>query len=349
MRRAVRSAMLAGAIVVGLSGTSLADDAAAAQRDAQSRFNEGIARVQSGNFEGARMSFTQAYAVLHKPDILWNLALTEEKCGMALSALQHFKDYARQVTSANDRLAASKHIAELGTKTGHIEVLAPSGATIVVDGITVGEAPLDEPVDVEPGRHHVVERIGGVAKSAESDVTPGQVVHVSFVTIDPDLPPGPPGPSVVSVPVPLPLQPEVPPANVAGGESPPASSRPAGSFWTPKVIVTGSLGVAAIAAGVTGFALARTSDSLANSAQQIRSNGTCPTGCTQLNDKVSAQHNDYVASLVLGTAGGVLLAGAVVTWFVWPKAVSTVAGGPGLRVVPSVGVDGAGAVVSGTF
>ena len=260
--------MLAGAIVVGLAGTSRAEDAAAAQRDAQSRFNEGLARVQAGNFEGARMSFTQAYAVLHKPDILWNLALTEEKCGMALTALEHFKDYAHQVTGSNERMAASKHILELGTKTGHIDVVAPSGATVVVDGVTAGEAPLAEPVDVEPGRHHVVERIGGVAKSADSDVTPGQVVHVSFVMIDPDLPPGPPGPSAVSVPVPLPLPSESPRANVAGGESPSPSSRPAGSFWTPKVIVTGSLGVAAIAAGVTGFALARTSDNLANSAQQ---------------------------------------------------------------------------------
>jgi hypothetical protein len=344
--------MLAGVLVVVSAGSSFGDDTATAQHDAQMRFNEGLARVQAGNFEGARMSFTQAYAVLQKPEILWNLALAEEKSGIFLPALQHFKDYSRQVTDASERQTASKHVEELAAKTGHIDIVAPAGATIVVDGVTVGEAPLGEPVDVDPGRHHVVARTGGVAKAADSEVIPGQVVHVSFVMIEPDTSTVPPGSPVVSVPVAAVTAPEAPAANVSGGELP-RSTRSSGGFWTPRVVVAGSLGVAAISAGVAGYVLGQRADSNFNSAQRLRAEypdclNSSSQGCSQLHDKVSAQHEDAVASEVLWTVGGVLAAGAVVTWFAWPKALSNV-GGSGLRIMPSVGVDWAGAVATGSF
>ncbi len=351
MRRAVIGAMLVGSCVAGASGSSRGDDPAAAQHEAQSRFGEGLARVQAGNFEGARISFTQAYAVLHKPDILWNLALAEEKCGMALPALQHFKDYARQVTDGAARAAAAKHMQELGEKTGRIDIVAPAGATVAVDGVAVGEAPLGEPVDVEPGHHRVVERSSGVSKSADSDVAPGQLVHVSFVMIEAEAPPGPPGPSAVVVPAPASIAPGAHGTPAAGEDLPPPTN-PAGGFWTPRVIVAGLLGVAAVAAGVSALVLGHQSDVNANAARSLQATtGSCPgsPGCAQLEDKVDAQHQDHVASEIVWTASGVLLAGAVVTWIAWPRALSSAAGDPGFRVVPSVGVNGAGALVSGTF
>src|ERR1700730_14420850 len=94
MRRALRCAMLAGALAVAVPSVARADDPAA-EREAQARFEEGIARVKTGNFEGARISFLQAHAVLHKPYILWNLALAEEKTGNVLDALGHFKQFVR--------------------------------------------------------------------------------------------------------------------------------------------------------------------------------------------------------------------------------------------------------------
>jgi hypothetical protein len=107
--------------------------------------------------------------------------------------------------------------------------------------------------------------------------------------------------------------------------------------------------VAAVAAGVAGFVLGQKSSSKFNQAQSLRANPGCLTGCPQLGDAVNVQHQDFVASEVLWTVGGVLLAGAAVTWFVWPRGTSNAVGGSELRVAPSVGVDGAGAVVSGTF
>ncbi|MGA2451692.1 MAG: hypothetical protein ABTD50_23800 [Polyangiaceae bacterium] len=345
MRRAVTCAMLVWVWAIGLPGLGLADDTATAQRDAQARFSEGLARVQSGNFEGARTSFAQAYAVLHKPDILWNLALAEEKCGMALAATQHFKAYSREVSAPHERAAASKHVEELAAKTGHIDVVAPAGAVVVVDGVSVGDAPLSEPVDVEPGHHHVVARTGGVAKSADAEAAAGQVVRVSFLWVAPEAP----STSAGSPPEAAPTPPMASAESRAGGAASPGGGS-AGSFWTPRVVVTGSLGVAAIAAGVTGFVFGQRSLSKFHLAQSLRISNACvgatSPDCAELHNAVSAQHQAFVDSEIMWTVGGVLLAGAAVTWLVWPKGVSSASG---IRVVPSVGMGAAGALASGSF
>jgi hypothetical protein len=325
---------------------SRADDAVSVQSEGQIRFSEGLGRARSGNYEGARTSFTQAYALLHKPDILWNLALAEEKCGMDIPALRHFKEYARVATLDRDRQAASKHVEELSAKAGHLDVLAPSGAIVLVDDTNVGVAPLDGPIDVASGHHHVVMRVGTTAKSADADVTSGQLAHLSFATAEADTPPAAhalpvAGASAVSPPVAA--------TSSDSGEAPAASngSKP---FWTPKVIVASSIGVAAIASGVAAFAFGRSSATNFNAAERLRAQGSCPGSpmCNQLSDKVNAQHDDFLASSVLWAAGGALLAGAVVTWFVWPNDSTRAGSATAISVTPTWG-GGASAVVSGRF
>ena len=74
MRRA-RWGILAGVLAVAPPAWG----ADPAERDAQARFDEGIVRVKAGDLEGALLSFRQAYALVHRPVIVWNLALVEEK------------------------------------------------------------------------------------------------------------------------------------------------------------------------------------------------------------------------------------------------------------------------------
>lgn len=77
------------AALVAASASARAGDIST--REAEARFQEGLARVKSHDFEAARVSFAQAYAVLHRPQILWNLALAEEKTARVVEALQHFR------------------------------------------------------------------------------------------------------------------------------------------------------------------------------------------------------------------------------------------------------------------
>ena len=140
-----------------------------AERDARARFEEGLARVRASDFEGARVSFAQAYAVLHKPDILWNLALSEEKTQHPLEALIHFKEYLHEAPPDRHRPRAGRESTSSTSAPSRRTSRSspPPGASITVDATrALGFAPLVDTVDVMPGRHSVAARLGAESKTA---------------------------------------------------------------------------------------------------------------------------------------------------------------------------------------
>jgi hypothetical protein len=343
MRRA-RWGILAGTLVALAASPARADDKAT--RDAQARFVEGIARVKKGDFEAARLSFTEAYSVLRKPEILWNLALSEEKSGHVVEALGHFKELGREGAAADDREKAKKHIETLMAQTGHLEVVAPSGAKVEVDGAPAGVTPLAEAVDVVPGKHHVV----AGAKSTDAEVRAGEVEHVSFTVVESGGTPAPP--PTVTPPVSPPSSPSREPAT---GPQPVAHEPSHGdesSAPMARTVTVISLGTLAVAGGVLGVVLGASSQSSANTAASLR--GSDPTACTgiqpanfcgQLKNAVNAENSDHTLSVVFYGAGAVLAAGAVVTWLVWPTQPRSASA----RVVPILAPSGAGLGIVGSF
>ena len=309
-------------------------------KEAQARFEEGLGRVKDGDFEGARVSFAQAYAVLKKPDILWNLALAEQKSGHAVEAIGHFKQLQREARTDGDRANASKHVTDLLVQTGHIEVAAVSGAQVSVDGTVVGVAPLADQVDVAAGKHHVEATSQQGAKAADVEAALGQVVHVSFLEA---------APTVEGKP-----QPPQPAATEAQPPSQPAPETPTTSapFWGPRTITVISIGGLAVLAGAMGlgFGIASSNDS-STAATLRQQNPNCAgfttAGCQQLQSTTQSQHDEHVASEVAWIASGVLAAGAVATWFLWPKPAQGTSAG--VRVVPAVSSGGGGLIAVGRF
>ena len=185
MGRRARWGLLTAALLLGASASARADDDRA-NREAEARFKEGLARVKSKDYEAARLSFEQAYAVLHRPLILWNLALAEEKTAHPLDALAHFRQVAREAAGDADRAGAQKHVDALLGQLGHIDVQAPPGTGVTLDGgDVVGTAPLD-PLDVMPGHHVVAAKMAaGSTRTSEVDAVAGQVAHVAFAADPP--------------------------------------------------------------------------------------------------------------------------------------------------------------------
>jgi hypothetical protein len=356
MRRVVRWAF-AGALAAAIPAPAGAQDAAV-EREAQARFEEGVTRVKMGNFEGARVSFLQAYAVLHKPTILWNLALAEEKTGKVLIALGHFKEFVRAVPGGDDRVSADRHIGDLMAQTGHLDVLAPAGAQVVLDGAAAGIAPLGDTLDVLPGRHHLEARTTQSTKEADVDVGAGQWVHASLV---PSLEGARPVPAASSA-----SEVKTPPST--GWVRPPErAATPQGSSTSRAVAVVLVGTVAAVSIGLGAyFALQSQSEaSTADGFRRLNSSSYCAqvtsansAVCTQWNDAVQSQGRDATLSNVLYVAGGVLAAGAVATWFLWPKEPKAADGAsatPGHRPQRSLGLmpilygSGAGIGAAGHF
>lgn len=330
--------MLLGALCV--TAPASADEAA--DRDARARFDEGLARVRASDFEGARVSFAQAFAVLHKPDILWNLALAEEKTDHPLEALLHFKEYIHEApANGTDREHARKHIIELSALTGHIEVIAPTGAAITVDATrSFGFAPLTDTVDVMPGRHSISAQLGAQSKTLGIETVAGETARADLMELAPTPPsaaaaPGPPGPGA---------------GDAQGAPEPPSGEHSFGRrMTTPQLVTVIALGGAAVttAAIALGFGVSSSND--ASRAAGLRTQnpscyGSTSPGCQQLASTVSTQHTDYVVSSALWVTSALLVAGTAAAYFLWPTPETA-----SIVAAPAVGQGSAGIVAVGRF
>jgi hypothetical protein len=353
MRRSARCGMMTAALLFAVSSHARADDKAT--REAEARFTEGLARVKTRDYEAARLSFAQAYAVLHRPLILWNLALAEEKATHPLDALAHFREFASESPTDTDRANAQKHVDALLAQLGRIDVQAPPGTSLVLDGGNfTGSAPLPAPFDVMPG-HHVVEAKfpSGGGKTSDVDAVAGQVAHVAFA---PDAPPAAAVAAAVgSAPAaPASSTPATAPTDAQPSEPPPDTTQAHKSFWTARtttaaVLVAGG----AVAAGFGlyfGLASQHNNHVALNYKNMSTSTSTCvPPGaapyCGTWNDAVNAQNRDAAISNALYFVGGAFVVGAAVSWFFWPKPKNVVSA----WVAPAVGEGNMGIEAGGRF
>jgi hypothetical protein len=132
-----------------------ADDATTSM--ARARFKEGVDFYDKGDFEQARVSFLQAYALKNHPAVLLNLAWSCVKSGHALEAEKYFKKFLAEGKDITDkqRADANDGLTQARSKLGRIEIAAPAGTEVTVDGEKVGTTPLTDPIAVEAGAHTV--------------------------------------------------------------------------------------------------------------------------------------------------------------------------------------------------
>src|ERR1700722_17506819 len=132
----MRSAALF-ALVLGLACAkpASADDDPHRRAQAEARFNEGLALHEQGNDVEARLRFEQAFAVLGNPNILFNLARSEQLSGDEVVAARHYRECTKDARLLEKpRGLAKKFLDELDHKLAHIRVVVPEGASVSVDG-----------------------------------------------------------------------------------------------------------------------------------------------------------------------------------------------------------------------
>ncbi len=136
-------------------GQTAAEDPTTAM--ARARFKEGVDFYDKGEFDQARVSFLQAYALKKHPAVLLNLAWSCLKSGHALEGERYFKQFLSEGKDITDkqRADASDGLAQTHAKLGRVDVIAPPGTEVTIDGDKVGTTPLAEPVSVEAGAHTV--------------------------------------------------------------------------------------------------------------------------------------------------------------------------------------------------
>jgi hypothetical protein len=151
---------------------------------ARQRFREGVQYYDQHQFEKARLAFLQAYALKPHPSVLLNLAQSELRSGHPDDAAQHFAQYLRINASASD---AEKQETTIGYNTAKSRVgevalaVDPTGATVLVDGVEKGVAPLTDPLYLLPGSHTIEARASDRHVSKTVSLGAGQSVSVQLV------------------------------------------------------------------------------------------------------------------------------------------------------------------------
>lgn len=164
----IRIVLLALTVLVTLSPVSAMADDEVDTAVARERFNEGVELFDKGQYDKARAAFRQAYALKPHPAVLINLAQSELYSDHAADAATHFAKFLREhpnassteVDAAKEGLKTAK--AKIHELTLNVDV---DGAEISVDGESVGQSPLADPLYLEPGERKLEAQYQGTVKS----------------------------------------------------------------------------------------------------------------------------------------------------------------------------------------
>jgi hypothetical protein len=263
--------------------------------------------------EAALGFFQRAWALSRTPDIAANLALIELKLGHYRDAAEHFQ-FARvnMPPSATDKqeqaIVNGLSEAKLRISTLVFSV-TPEAAQVLVDGVSLGQAPLFGEIYVEPGDHVIrVQAAGYGAKQWHIKTDPGSS-HTLPVSLERREP--------------LRDTSRQAPALHVTMTSPAAE----GEHRSVIPIAIGSgLTIAASAAGVFFVVRANSEKENWNAARAglPPGNSVCGSGtpyidqCRRLRDAVDANRWNTTAATVSFIVGGVSLA-ATATYWLWPR------------------------------
>lgn len=259
--------------------------------EAEKRFDEGKQLFAQGHYEEARVKFSEACAAHPTARCPKNLGLAEYRLGHAAESATHLREYVAKADPHDADLATIRAVFEdVRARCGELEVVAPGGAKLAIDGAAAGMAPLDATLFVAPGPHEVTARWGAELDSKRVDVAARGRERVELGAAR--LPPPPPTTKTV---------------------------RPAAGWAVP--IALGVLGLGAFGAGMgLGVASSNARDgALASGLGGACAGSLASPGCTSARGDWSSAGGLGGASVSLYVGGAALVATAAILFFVWPK------------------------------
>ena len=250
-----------------------------------------------------------------------------------------------------------------------VQISAPEGAAIQVDGKFVGLAPLPHTIALRPGKYAVGASHSGANTVEEVTGVAGQSVELRLFPTSPTNKapaPSPPGPA----PAPVTAAPYPQPAPTSPSPPPNTPERQGFFEWaaeSPVAWVGGALTLVGAAGGITFATLASSSYDSANTQSDaikamaaqdaLDARGICSSPPTTLYSRACSSYDDHVATAesreTLAWVGfgvaGVAAVGTVIYYFVsTPEGTSQ--SGQSLTLQPQIGADSTpGLMVSGRF
>ena len=309
---------------------------AGADEQAARQLRAGNKAFKEGDFAGAERAYREAFALKRGYDIAGNLGAAELSLGKLRECAQHLAFTLRlfPITgepALREQMARAFGQCRRGVGAVRVEVTGaggPIGATVLVDGLAAGEAPLLDEVFVEPGAHVIEARLDGYAGASQRvSVDRGSAAAVTLAL------------------TPLPA----PPATIVQVVAARRRSLAPGL----ALAIAGAVGLGGGAAFISLSASKRT-DAAGQAGSILTGHGSCVPGagnydaarCPGLQSTLRADDAFHDVAVGAFVAGGAALAGAA-AYFLWPQ--RRPSSGPDLRVTPVVGAGSGGAIFSGSF
>jgi hypothetical protein len=294
------------------------------RQEAVEAYERGVEHFEAERFNEAADAFRRADRLKPSWKLLYNIGQSEaagRRFGLALEAFEQYLVEGGDDVPGDRREEVLAEIQRLRVLVGVLEVSAPDGALLLVDGIERGSAPFTGPVRVAAGEHEVVLR-GGDELLLEQSVTVAGGMTSGIEVEEPDAEQSAPQPATAPQPA---AAPEPEPAEDEGGR-----------VWTWIALGTGAALVAggAVAGGVS---IGKEKD-----LESKCDGGVCDSSLASERDTVKSLNS--TADILYGVGAAALVSGAVL-FFVEPDGEEE----RPLAVAPRVGPDGAGLAVQGRF
>jgi uncharacterized protein YecT (DUF1311 family) len=327
-RRRFATASLVALALLASAGVAYATDPAAARAQLQA----GYELKDQGKYAEAIPHLEESLRLDPQLKALTNLADCEEHTGALVNAQRHWL-MARDRASAegNDRLkaAADARLAALEERLPKLTIKvapdAPPRTEVVRDGTPLGAVSLGTPLPTDIGTHTVVARAPGFTEETFT-VTLAEKEQKELVVH--------PGGEAK----------EAPAATVVPAPAPLAARRSAWSANRTAALVSGGVGVVALAVGA-GFGIS--TGTKWSSAQHECGAGCSPSSSAQA--ERSSALTDATASDVAFAVAGAAVAAGVILWFTAPKSHETSRAIDAFTVLPSVGPRQVGVAAGLTF
>ena len=179
MTRAALAAVLALASL--FAGGAARAQSEAGEREARVLFKEANALAAKGEHARALERFRAAYALFPSAKILLNMAATLDVLGEDVEALSAYERYladAGKDVPADERAEVEKVVADVRAELGRVTIqVNEPGATLLLDGMTVGQSPLGRAIWVKAGAHRVEARKEGFHPTSETAHVPAGGAH----------------------------------------------------------------------------------------------------------------------------------------------------------------------------
>lgn len=320
---------------------------AAAQAD--EHFRKGKELLKDGKKLEAREEYLAALKLKKSYDVAGNLGSLELLLKMPRDAAEHLafavRNYASSGTTPEQLEKAKQKLAEAKKQVGTVRVaVSVDGAEVLVDGVSVGRAPLDGEVFVEPGARVLEARLAGYEPARQSVQAEKGAEQAMTLTLAQSAP---------KVATTATSSASVPPTASGVPSAPPIKEEPRGGPNKTIVIAGGATAGAALIAGVvfTVVANGKASDAAQQRMKVFHTYGSEACGphpntdCQMLHGFMSDQatYSNVALSSFIG-AGAVGVATAIYVLATRRSTTKT-----GVRTAPVLTGSGAGVIVGGTW